>query len=126
LREEYSHFFEPWRHEQDAAARYARMALAETGPGGWFLADATVGYAVAFTYLAKGGPPDIRIFAHRECLTEPAAPNLTAAELRAFLRAGGRVVGVPGLIEDLWGADFRLEYPGGPFWYIREPAAPAR
>jgi hypothetical protein len=100
------------------------MALAETGAGGWLLADATVGHAVAFTYLTQGGPADIRIFAHRECLTDPTAAPLTADELRVFLRSGGRVVGVPGLVENLWAAEFQLEQPGGPFWYIRSPERP--
>jgi len=124
FRDEYQHFFVPWRRGDDSAARFAQAALELTGPGGWLLADSTTGPTTAYWYRVHGGPPSIRIYSERSCLNVPDWPELQPEELERFLTAGGRVIVVPGSkTRRLWGEHFRLD-PVGEFWTITPTAAP--
>ncbi len=101
-----------------ASARSSRAALAATGEGGWLLADSTTAYTVAVTYLVHGGPPDIRVYWWRDCLTDRTQPPLTDEELLAHVRAGGRVLGVPSTtVEDVVRPPLVIERTE-PFWHI--------
>ncbi|MBP7747906.1 MAG: DUF2723 domain-containing protein [Phycisphaerae bacterium] len=94
-RDEYQHFFRPWRHSGRGAATLASSAMEQLGSGGWLIGDNTTAFPVAITYLVQGGPPAVRVYWFRECLTDPAQPPLTDDELGAHVRGGGRVLLVP-------------------------------
>lgn len=120
FRNEYQHFFCPWRVGDDSPARFARAALERAGPGGWLLMDTTTAHAVAAYYRTKGGPSGIRIYNGHRCLNVPNWPHLTDEELAAFVGAGGRAVVVPGRqAERLWGREFTLDRSEGQFWLVR-------
>jgi hypothetical protein len=119
-RDEYVSFFRPWRVGDDSAAVFARAALDCTGPNGWLLAEGTTAYATAYVYRVHGGPPGIRIYTEQTCLNHPGRPELSDAELAAFVQAGGCAIVVPGVVtERLWGERFRLDRSDPDFWRIR-------
>lgn len=121
-RDEYAHFFRPWRLGDDSAAVFARDALVRAGAGGWFLGEDTTAYTTAYTYLVHGGPAEVRIYGGRTCLNLPGRPRLADEELAEFIHGGGRVVVVPGVVTDgIWGQRFTLDTGGPDFWYIRSP-----
>ena len=118
-RDSYAHFFRPWRCADNSAALFAHDALEYTGAGGWLLADGTTGPAIAYTYLVHGGPTNIRVYSERDCLSDPNLPHLSEAALATFIRAGGRVVVVPGgNAEQIWGRSFVFDQTDGDFWTI--------
>jgi len=118
FREEYTHFFRPWRLDQHSADEFSRAALAAMGPGGWLLADSTTAYAVAVTYVVCGGPPDIRVYWWRDCLTDRTRPPLTDKDLLAHVQQGGRVLGVPSTtVEDVVRPPLVIDRTD-PFWHI--------
>jgi hypothetical protein len=124
FRNEYRHFFCPWRVGDDSAARFARAVLERAGPSGWLLMDTTTAHAVGTYYRLHGGPAGIRIYNGHRCLNVPNWPHLTEEELAAFVRAGGRVVVVPGAqAERLWGERFALDRSDGQFWLVRPAGA---
>lgn len=127
FREEYTHFFRPWRMVDHSPADFSRAILDTAGPGGWVLADPTTAYPVASTYRLHGGPGGVRIYDVHACINVPDWPNLSDEELATFLRAGGRVVVVPGPQEDkAWTPRFVLDKHDPqflPFWAIRLPGA---
>ncbi len=117
-RDEYASFFQPWRCTDHSAAEMARDILARAGPGGWVLADSTTAPAVAVTYLVHGGPPGMRVYWDRMCLTKPERPNLTDDELRAHLESRGAVLAVPSPdVRAIVREPLRIE-DEGPFWRI--------
>jgi len=118
FRNEYAAFLQPWRAGDESAAQMARTALQQAGPGGWIVADSTTAYAIAVTYLLYGGPPEVRVYWVRRCLTEPVA-ELTDAELAAHLTAGYAVLAVPAEhIRRQFAAPLNIE-EGQPFWRVR-------
>jgi hypothetical protein len=118
-RNEYLHFFRPWRFADDTAAVFAREALAAVAPDRWLLADSTTAYTVAASYLVYGGPRDIRIYCERTCLADGCRLRLTDDELLAFLRHGGQVIAVPSLtVEDMIRPPLVIERTQ-PFWHIQ-------
>jgi hypothetical protein len=121
-RNEYLHFFRPWRFADHTAAVFSREALARIGENGWLLADSTTAYTVAATYLVHGGPAGARVYWWVNCLTDPGRPKLTDDELRAFVEHGGRVLGVPASVRSE--VENTVHPPlvidrTEPFWHIR-------
>ncbi len=118
-RNEYLHFFRPWRFADDTAATFAREALAAIDPDRWLLADSTTAYTVAASYLVYGGPRNIRVYWERACLTDGCRLRLTDEELLAFLHQGGQVLAVPSVtMEDMIRPPLVIERTE-PFWQIR-------
>jgi hypothetical protein len=124
FRDAYTHFFRPWRFDQHSAEEFSRAALAATGAGGWLLADSTTAYTVAVTYLVYGGPPDVRVYWWRDCLTDRNQPRLTDEELLARVEQNGRVLGVPSTtVENVVRPPLVIERTE-PFWQVRvEPGS---
>lgn len=120
-RDEYRAFFRPWRVDDDSAARFAHQALAELGDRGWLIGDNTTAFPVAITYLVQGGPPTVRVYWFRECLTDPTRPPLTDEELAAHVRDGGRVLLVPSaLVERQIPPPLEIDKTQ-PLWRVRAP-----
>jgi hypothetical protein len=94
-RDEYRHFFQPWRCGEHSAATFAANVLEQIGAGGWLLADNTTAFPTAITQKLYGGPPDARVYWFRDCLTEARLGPLSNAELLARVRAGERVLVTP-------------------------------
>jgi hypothetical protein len=118
-RNEYLHFFRPWRFADDSAAVFAREALAAITPDHWLLADSTTAFTVAVSDLVYGGPPDARVYWERTCLTDCARLHLTDDDLLAYLRQGGQVLAVPSVtVEDMICPPLAIERTE-PFWHIR-------
>lgn len=119
FRDEYAHFFQPWKHGDHSAADFARAALARSGSGGWLLGDATTAFSTACEYELRGGPENVSIYSQRMCLTDPDQPRLTARELEQHLQSGGKVVAIPSAyVKREWGTQFSL-HEDGPFWQVR-------
>ena len=76
FRDEYAHFFRPWRAGDYSAVRFARDAIERTGPDGWLLADSTTGPTTAYAWLTYRGLPGQRIYSERSCLNLPDLPDL--------------------------------------------------
>ncbi len=121
-RNEYLHFFRPWRFADNTAAVFSQEALARIGENGWLLADSTTAYTVAATYLVHGGPAGARVYWWVNCLTDFGRPKLTDDELLAFVEHGGRVLGVPSStrseVENTVHPPLVIDRTE-PFWHIR-------
>ncbi|MGE0479058.1 MAG: DUF2723 domain-containing protein [Phycisphaerae bacterium] len=116
FRDSYDHFLRPWKTGDHSAARFAAAALQAAGPGGWFLANTTVGYATAVYYRTHGGPPGVRVFSFDDDLNDPRGPRLTRAELARHLGENGVVVVAPfETLTEFWSDALRVER-GGTFW----------
>ncbi|MFH1747866.1 MAG: DUF2723 domain-containing protein [Planctomycetota bacterium] len=124
-RDEYAHFFRPWRGGDDSPAVFAREALDRIAPAGWLLAEDTTAYTTAYTYWVHGGPPDVRIYGDRTCLNLSGRPYLSDTELAEFLAVGGQVVVVPGEVtERIWGGRFVLDRSRNDFWLVHPERPP--
>jgi len=122
-RDEYRHFFQPWKNGDDAADMLALDALNRAGAGGWVLADGTTAYAIACRYTVSGGPADVRIFDGWRCVNDARWSHVTPEQLRERLATGGKVVAVPGFrVEELWSRDFQL-VKGAVLWRVELPPA---
>jgi hypothetical protein len=118
FRNEYRHFFQPWRIGEHSAATFATNALEQIGPGGWLLADNTTACPVAVTALLYGGPPGARVYWFRDCATAPGTPPLTDADLLAHVRNGGRVLAMPlGSVAQLIKPPLTID-KSAPLWQI--------
>lgn len=125
-REPYAHFLTPWKQGDDSAAQFARAALRQAGPGGWFFGNLTVGGMTGYTAQRPGAPAGARVFSYRDSLTPPGAAALTNAEILDQLRRGGAIVVAP--FDDLaryWeeSGEFTVERDGT-FWRLRPVQAP--
>ncbi len=127
FRNEYRHFFRPWRQGDESAAVFSRQALAAIGDGGWLLADSTTAYTVAASYLVYGGPPGARVYWWVNCLTDAELPKLTDEELLAFVEGGGYVLAapasVPSEVENTVHPPLLIDRTE-PFWHIRRAPGP--
>jgi hypothetical protein len=102
-RDPYEHFLRPWRVGNRSGARFAEAALDAAGPGGYLLANNTVGYMTAAYYASHRDPPGVQIFSFDRSLTEPDQPPLTAGEIVEHIRENGVVVAAPfETIIDFW------------------------
>jgi hypothetical protein len=109
-RDEYAHFFQPWRVGDNSAADFARDALERAGPGGWILAGNTTGYSTAYYQRVHGGPQNARVYVFDRCLTDLGRERLTISQLREHLGRGGRALVVPGSgAEQMLGDEFELD-----------------
>lgn len=122
FRNEYRHFFRPWRCCDDSPERFAREALAQTGENGWLLAGSTTGPMVAAVQHVRGGPPEARVYWWRMCLTDRTAPDLTDEALRRHIEQGGGAVGAPAPeVQNVVRQPLVIDRTT-PFWRIRLPA----
>ena len=127
FRDEYRHFFEPWKFNDDSCQRLAQAVFGQVLAGDWILTDGTVAFPLAYTYTVHGRsqklPEKLRIYSWKTCLTEPAAGFPTSDEMRAHLQAGRRVLVIPDgtrFYDDLFGAEFTLK-KGAEIWWIELP-----
>jgi len=96
FRNEYTHFFRPWRSLDDSPRQLSEAALAAAEPNGWILADATTVYPIALTALSRRTPPQVRIYwTMRDCLFPAHVPDFTQDALTQFVISGGHLVAVP-------------------------------
>jgi hypothetical protein len=117
-RNEYRHFFRPWKRNDHSAERFADDILWRVGAHGWLFGDTLTGFCTANYYMQNPDPPGIRIFHGDLCLNQRGLPPLTVDDLKQHLREGGRVLAVSevcarGLMDD----DERL-VAEGPYWRI--------
>ncbi len=124
-RDEYAAFFQPWRHGDDSAARFARDTLELVGPYGWVLADHTTAPALAYTCMFHSGPPGVRVYCGRISFTPPDGPMLEPEDVEEYVRSGGRVLAVAGYAsEHTWGQDLNLDKSDRHNWFVRPSPEP--
>lgn len=103
FRDEYSHFFHPWKAHDASASDFSQTAIGRLGPGDTLLSDLTTGYTLGYTYRVHGGPPGVHIYALERCVSDPLGDPVTQAELLRQARTGRRVYAVPSpTVERLW------------------------
>jgi hypothetical protein len=123
-RNEYFHFFRPWRCADHSAADFAGAALTTARPTGWILADSTTAFPIAVTALIDPEPPRVRVYwTVRPCLVPPRGAPFSAAALSAEFAAGGRIFAAPSPeIAPLLPSDAMIE-TREPLWQILPAAA---
>lgn len=122
FRNEYTHFFRPWRFRDVSGDKLSALALAEAGAGGWILADPTTACTVAAYYaVADDAPVNVEIFWNHRCLTRSKQSPLTAARIREFLENGGNVVAIPSPDFDLLFANAFHVKRSGVIWEVHLP-----
>ncbi|MBK8914384.1 MAG: DUF2723 domain-containing protein [Phycisphaerales bacterium] len=118
-RDSYDHFLRPWRVGDDSAERFAVAALEAAGPGGFLLANLTVGPMTAYVAQRRESPPGVRVFSYRESLTI-REPSLTDDDLLSHLRDRGVVIVAPFAdLERYWGEAFEV-VRSETFWTLYE------
>ena len=122
FRNEYEHFFQPWRRWDDSPERFAEMALKAAGPDGWLLADSTTAPMTAAVQAVRGSEAGVRVYMGRLCLSGQERPSLTDADLLAFVQEGGVVIAVPSAeLRAIVPATLEIE-DEPPLWRLRLPA----
>ncbi|MBK9119901.1 MAG: glycosyltransferase family 39 protein [Phycisphaerales bacterium] len=118
-RDEYAHFFRPWRLGDMSASTFARATLAAAEPAGWIVGDTTTIFPVANTQHLGGAAPAVRIFWGLTELGRDGFPSVTVEAWQAHLAAGGRVIAIPSAdVEQIVAAPLYIER-SAPFWEIR-------
>ncbi len=118
FRNEYHHFFRPWRHNDPSLEQFPKALLAATGPNGWALAGTTTAGTVASYALVHDPDAAARIYWGRDCLVPQDVPPLTDEELKVFIKTGGRVIGVPGPAVGWMVMPPFVRGDADPFWHV--------
>jgi hypothetical protein len=121
-RNEYQHFFQPWRMLDDSPTRLGRAALEAAGPNGWIIADSTTFSSLVLLQILDQQPSSRRIYLLDRCMDDLRVPHLTNATLRAEVARGRRVIAIPGVEPARFAGDLTIR-PHGNFWLIAPAAA---
>lgn len=118
FRDEYLHFFRPWRYDERSAARFSQEILMAAGSDGWILADSTTAFPVALTCLLEGRPPGVRVYWNQDRVLPPGLDPLSNDELHAYLERGGQAIAVPrATLEQIIPPPLTIE-KSAPFWRV--------
>lgn len=127
FRNEYRHFFVPWRFNDDSCVRFCAAAFEQVLPDDWILSDGTVAYPLAYCYAtqsrSKAIPHPLRIYAWTRCLTDAGRPFPTPAELGTQVLTGHNVLIIPDgtlFYEDRLGNELQIR-KGPEIWWIERP-----
>lgn len=113
FRNEYRHFFEPWKTGDDSPEQFVRAVLARLKPGDVFIGDGTIAYPLAAYIQANGGPEGIEIFSWTRSMARPELGSLAHGpmrdEIRRLMQQGRGVYSGPSEFVNLRFNDLRYD-----------------
>lgn len=117
-RNEYKHFFEPWKTGDNSPELYAAAVLGRMAPGDVYIGSGTTAYAVAAYAALHGAPPEIEIFSWSGSLTRPERGPMEEEpmrdEVRRLIARGSRIFADSDLFVVYRFDDERPPRPGQP------------